>query len=171
MQTKSRRARRMERHHRMHKASPLNLVSLMDIFTILVFFLLVNSSNAPQLPNQKDLKLPESVAQKTPEETLVLIITSDRILLQGREVIDIAALTENDELVIEPLQQALAYQSENRQLSQASDDGADARAITIMGDENISYGLLRRILTTCQEANYTRIAFAAQQKAGPGKSN
>lgn len=171
MQTRSRRARRMDRHHKMHKTSPLNLVSLMDIFTILVFFLLVNSSTAPQLPNQKDLKLPESTAQKTPEETLVLVITPDRILLQGREVIKIAELIESDEPVIQPLQQALVYQNENRQLRETADEEADGRAITILGDENISYGLLRRILTTCQEANYTRIAFAAQQKAGPGMSN
>ena len=40
----SRRAKRMDRHHRRNKGNAvLNLVSLMDIFTILVFFLLVNS--------------------------------------------------------------------------------------------------------------------------------
>ena len=46
----SRRAKRMRRHYsRMHRGGGLNLVSLMDIFTILVFFLMVNSSdvNAP----------------------------------------------------------------------------------------------------------------------------
>src|SRR5690606_11912266 len=42
---KSNRARRMERHHaRMSRGAGLNLVSLMDIFTMLVFFLLVNSA-------------------------------------------------------------------------------------------------------------------------------
>ncbi|MCH8101169.1 MAG: biopolymer transporter ExbD, partial [Proteobacteria bacterium] len=41
---KSGRAKRMEKHHKRNKAmGTLNLVSLMDIFTILVFFLLVNS--------------------------------------------------------------------------------------------------------------------------------
>ena len=41
---KSGRAKRMEKHHKRNKSSgSLNLVSLMDIFTILVFFLLVNS--------------------------------------------------------------------------------------------------------------------------------
>ena len=40
----------------------LNLVSLMDIFTILVFFLLVNSSDVETLPNAKDLQLPESIS-------------------------------------------------------------------------------------------------------------
>ena len=60
---KSARAKRMEKHHKRNKgAGALNLVSLMDIFTILVFFLLVNSSDVQTLPNAKDMKLPESIA-------------------------------------------------------------------------------------------------------------
>jgi len=44
---KSHRAARMDRRHKRGKKAgvALNLVSLMDIFTILVFFLLVNSTN------------------------------------------------------------------------------------------------------------------------------
>ena len=69
MMNTSRRAKRMERNHKRNKQSSLNLVSLMDIFTILVFFLLVSSSNVQQLPNSKDISLPTSVADKAPKET------------------------------------------------------------------------------------------------------
>ena len=86
MKKASRRMRRMDRYKTLSKGSPLNLVSLMDIFTILVFFLLVNSSTSQQLPSQKDLKLPLSVAKKTPEETVMLSITRDALLVQGREL-------------------------------------------------------------------------------------
>lgn len=149
----------------MRKGSGLNLVSLMDIFTILVFFLLVNSSSAPQLPNQKDLALPTSTAQKTPKETLVLVITGERILLQGREIATVQGLLESEDDVIEPLKEELEFQISNRQLRAAS--AASGNAITIMGDENISYELLRKILATLAQANYTEIAFAAHQKAKP----
>lgn len=167
MKQASRRVRRMGRHHNMRKGSGLNLVSLMDIFTILVFFLLVNSSSAPQLPNQKDLALPTSTAQKTPKETLVLVITADRILLQGREVARVQSLIDNETEVIEPLKEALVFQRGNRRLAAAAVEGESPAgdAITIMGDQNISYELLRKILATLQQANYTEIAFAAQQKA------
>ena len=71
------RAARMERHHKRHKRSTaLNLVSLMDIFTILVFFLLVNSSEVQTLPNAKDLVLPESVAEERARETVVVLVLS-----------------------------------------------------------------------------------------------
>lgn len=165
MKQVSRRVRRMERHHRMGKGSPLNLVSLMDIFTILVFFLLVNSSSTPQLPSQKDLALPKSTAQKVPEDTLVLAITPQSILLQGREVANVQELMTTKDEIIPPLKQALENQRDNRQLRRAETDTEEA--ITILGDENISYALLHKILATCQQANYTKIAFAAHQMAKP----
>lgn len=165
MKQVSRRVRRMERHHRMGKGSPLNLVSLMDIFTILVFFLLVNSSSAPQLPNQKDLALPKSTAQKVPEDTLVLAITPQSILLQGREVVKVQDLVTAEDDVIVPLKEALESQRDNRQLQKTESDSEEA--VTILGDENISYALLHKILATCQQANYTKIAFAAHQLAKP----
>lgn len=165
MKQVSRRVRRMERHHRMGKGSPLNLVSLMDIFTILVFFLLVNSSSTPQLPSQKDLALPKSTAQKVPEDTLVLAITPHSILLQGREVAKVQELLTAKDEVIAPLKQALEIQRGNRQLRRAETNSEEA--ITILGDENIPYALLHKILATCQQANYTKIAFAAHQLAKP----
>lgn len=165
MKQVSRRVRRMERHHRMGKGSPLNLVSLMDIFTILVFFLLVNSSSTPQLPSQKDLALPKSTAQKIPEDTLVLAITPQSILLQGREVAKVQDLLTATDEVIAPLKQALEAQRDNRLLRRAKTNAEEA--ITILGDENISYALLHKILATCQQANYTKIAFAAHQLAKP----
>lgn len=165
MKPPTRRARRMQRSYNLRKASPLNLVSLMDIFTILVFFLLVNASSAPQLPNQKDLKLPTSIAQKTPKEALILVVTPQAILVQGREIIKISAVATQTADVIAALLKELEYQSSNRTLKLANATAkTQGRSITIMGDQNVSYGLLRKILATCQQASYTDIAFAAQQK-------
>ena len=64
----SAKARRQKRHYRRNKSQgKMNLVSLMDIFTILVFFLLVNASDVQTLPSPKDLDLPESSAEKQAE--------------------------------------------------------------------------------------------------------
>ena len=64
----------------------LNLVSLMDIFTILVFFLLVNSSEVEVLPNEKDIQLPESIAEEKAKETVVIMIGDEDIIVQGAPV-------------------------------------------------------------------------------------
>ena len=162
MMTMSRRARRMERNHKRNKQGALNLVSLMDIFTILVFFLLVSSSNVQQLPNSKDISLPTSVAEKAPKETLVIAITQDSIIVQGTKVSSIKAVLASSETLIPGLEQELKFQSSKSVVTIKSGKG---RSVTIMGDENIPYQLLRKILATCRQTSYTHIAFAAVQKA------
>ena len=93
----SRRAKRMARAHKRHKTPALNLVSLMDIFTILVFFLLVSSSNSYQLPSTKDLTLPSSSSQTPPEETLVIAVTRTEILIEGQKVADVSESLKNSD--------------------------------------------------------------------------
>ena len=88
---KSSRAKRMDKHHRRNKGSGgLNLVSLMDIFTILVFFLLVNSSDVEVLPNAKEVQLPESIAEQKAKETVVIVIGEQDIIVQGSPVVKVA---------------------------------------------------------------------------------
>jgi len=159
----SSRSKRMDHFKELHSRSGLNLVSLMDIFTILVFFLLV-SSGAPQLPNSKDITLPTSVANNVPKETLIITITKTDVLVQGKRVAVISELLEGKETIIAELEKELKFQASKRQLI-TSEDKKTGRAITIMGDENIPYQLLRKILATCRQADYTAIAFAAFQKA------
>jgi biopolymer transport protein ExbD len=159
----SRRARRMERHHKKAKTPALNLVSLMDIFTILVFFLLVSSSNTQQLPSSKDLRLPTSSSQTVPDETLVIAVTQEDVLVKGISVAKVAEVLAGSNEVIPGLKEELDFLAAGSNPA----DAGQGRRVTIMGDENISYDLVRKILTTCQQANYTRIAFAAVQKAKP----
>lgn len=152
----SRRARRMQQFRQRSRPSGLNLVSLMDIFTILVFFLLVNSSATPQLPNSKDLRLPQSVSQTIPGETLTIAVTLDQILLQGVSVTSVADAMQSPEEVISSLKSELSFA--------ASSFGDDAeRIITIAGHEDLDYELIRKLLKTCQDAGFYHVAFAANQ--------
>ena len=166
MKKTSRRAKRMERHHKRNKQPALNLVSLMDIFTILVFFLLVSSSSVQQLPKKKDIRLPESIATKAPKETLIIFITEKSILVQGREVaLNQDVLKEDDELIAGLVKELEFHASKKRLIADTDKSKKKGDSVTIMGHENIPYALLRKILASCREANYTNIAFAAMQKA------
>ena len=161
----SRRAKRMEKHHKRHKQPALNLVALMDIFTILVFFLLVSSSNVQQIPSNKDIKLPTSVATKVPKETLVITVTRKDILVQGRSVALIEDVLATEGALIDSLKKELMFQSSKSRVKTTSNTKKQGRSITIMGDESLTYELLRKILSTCRQANYTHIAFSAVQKS------
>jgi biopolymer transport protein TolR len=157
------RAARMDRHHARHKkGSALNLVSLMDIFTILVFFLLVNSSDVEVLPNARDVQLPESIAETKARESVVILITDSEILVQGRVVSRINDVLASDELVIPALRAALVAQS-GRSLLGSAEDAAEREA-TIMGGKEIPYHLLKRVMATCTDADYGRLSLAVLQK-------
>ena len=162
---KSARAKRMDKHHARNKgAVALNLVSLMDIFTILVFFLLVNSSDVETLPNAKDLQLPESIAEKKAKETVVILIGEVDILVQGTviaKVADVMATKGND---IPALRQALKSQND-RVLRRAAQDDIAGREVTIMGDKDIPYRLLKKVMATCTESDYGQISLAVLQRS------
>ena len=160
----SRRAKRMELHHKRNKGrASLHLVSLMDIFTILVFFLLVNSGEVQVLPNAKALQLPESVAEKKPEETLVVMVNEDEILVQGRRVVSLTQpMSEEEETIIEPLKEELQRHAEHSKTSQVEEFKGK---ITIMGDKEIPYALLKRVMATCAGSEYPNISLAVLQHA------
>jgi biopolymer transport protein TolR len=147
-------------------AGGLNLVSLMDIFTILVFFLLVNSSSVQEMPNSKSVKLPQSTSDRLPEETLLLLVNSEHILLQGRPIVTIAEIENQDNPIIMPLLKELEYHARNKGLlSGSSTAPAEPGEVTIMGDREIEYRLLKRIVATCSKANFSSISLAVMRKA------
>ena len=168
---KSGRAKRMEKHHKRHKGMvALNLVSLMDIFTILVFFLLVNSSDVETLPNAKDLQLPESIAEKKAKETVVILIGEVDIIVQGKpvaKVADVMATKGND---IPALREALQSQND-RVLRRTAQDEIVGREVTIMGDKDIPYRLLKKVMATCTESDYGQISLAVLQKSSDKLDN
>ena len=163
----SRRALRMERHHkRMKRAgSGLNLVSMMDIFTILVFFLLVSSGETEVLPNPKDIKLPESAALERARETVVVMVTGDNILVQGRPVATVAGALSGEGMVIPELESALRQQTDRVMIQQAKADIA-LREVTILGDRELPYRLLKRVMASCTAAEFGQISLAVVQKDG-----
>jgi biopolymer transport protein ExbD len=162
-----RRAARMERHHKRHKSSAaINLVSMMDIFTILVFFLLVNSSEVEVLPSAKDVVLPDSTAEAKARESVVVLLTDTQVLVQGRPVAELAEVDASDAVIIPGLKAALEAQTSRTILAAENEEAAIAeREVTIMGDREIPYSLLKKVMATCTAAEYGRLSLAVLQKA------
>jgi biopolymer transport protein ExbD len=161
----------MEKHHKRHRgAGALNLVSLMDIFTILVFFLLVNSSDVQSLPNAKELQLPESIAEDKAKETVVIMIGETDLIVQGTPVAKIADIVATKGNDIPQLREALLSQNDRVLRREAKEDIA-GREVTIMGDKDIPYRLLKKVMATCTESDYGRISLAVLQKSSDELDN
>jgi biopolymer transport protein ExbD len=155
--------KRAERRDRNKQQLDMNLVSLIDIFTILIFFLLSNSSEVELLPSNRAVKLPESTSQRKPRETVVVVVTPDEILVQGHKVAQVADVVNQEGDLIEPLMAQLRIESSRRTIRK--DNEAQSKAVTIMGDRQIPYRLLRKVMVTCARADYSEVAFAVRKKA------
>ena len=160
----SRRAVRMEKHHkRKRSVLGINLVSLMDIFTILVFFLLVNSSDGEVLPTHKSVTLPESVSEEQPRQTVVVMINPDNVMLHGKVIAPVSAVMNAKGMTFAPLKAALAVELARKLEKQRGDTPVKVEA-TIMGDKTIPYSLLKKVMATCTEAGYHRVSLAVLQR-------
>lgn len=155
----SRRAKRMQQHHARTKDrnAALNMVSLMDIFTILVFFLLVNATSSEVLPTPKKISLPEASVEQTPRRNLVIAVNSETIALEGKPVVSVAEVMKSKKNTIQPLYAAL------KTTARTVKGITDSKGVTIMADKEIPYALLKKIMLTSQGADFTRLSFAVNQ--------
>jgi len=154
--------KRAERRDRNKQQLDMNLVSLIDIFTILIFFLLSNSSEVELLPSNRAVKLPESTSLRKPRETVVVVVTPDEILVQGHKVALVADVVNQEGDLIEPLKAQLEIEASHQTIRKENE--AQSKAVTIMGDRQIPYRLLRKVMVTCARANYSEVAFAVRKK-------
>ncbi len=164
----SRRATRMEKQHNRAKKMPgFNMISLMDIFTILVFFLLVNSSDVEILKSSKDIVLPESISTQKPRESVKILISEKALIVDGRKVITLKQIVKTEGDVIAALSRELKRLA-SRQRVLKTDKTPDVREVTIMGDKNIPFKVLKKVMATCTGAGYSKISLSVLQKPVSG---
>ena len=161
------RAKRMARSHKRNsQQAKLSLVSLMDIFTILVFFLMLNASDVQVLDNHKSITLPESTADTPAKETLLIMVNNDSIVLQGQKLTDVPSELSSGSDTIKALADELAYRLSKAPVEPAANENVSGKAITIMGDQAVPYALLKKIMMTCAQAGYTDVSLAVEQILG-----
>ena len=160
----SRRAKSMDRQHVRHgRGMTLNLVSLMDIFTILVFFMLVNTSDGEVLPTHKSVELPEAVSEQQPRVTVTIMVDEDNILLHGKVIATVENILQEQGNYSKVLQAALIGQIDEALNADADPD--ERREATIMGDREIPFRLLKKVMASCTQAGFNRISLAVLQKS------
>jgi biopolymer transport protein ExbD len=148
------------------KPAKLNLVSLMDIFTILVFFLLINSGDNEILKLSKHVKLPDSVAETPADSTITVTVTEKDIIVDGRPVATIEDVV-NSNGIIPGLAKELAYLA-SRRSELTAEEKVKGRAVTILGDHTVPYEILKRVMMTCARSNYRDLSMAVSRVANAG---
>ena len=158
----SRRMRRMDRNRK--KVTGLNLTSLMDVFTILVFFLLANSSSSEVLTTPKQITLPDSVVEAKPRETVVIMVSPEAVFIQGEAVVETPELLVSKESSVPAITERLS-QLERNIIGISTKGIVEGKEITILADKSIPFRVLKKIMSTCTGSGYGRISLAVIQRA------
>jgi biopolymer transport protein ExbD len=155
--------KRMARASKQKKPT-LNLVSLMDVFTILVFFLLVNSSSSDVMEQPKSVKLPESIVDSKPRETVIVLVTEESVLVMGDVVVSTDAVIESKDPVIEPIRDRL-LQQQQKVIGLKTRTVAESKEVTVLAHRTLPFKLLKKVMASCTSAGYGKISLAVVQKA------
>ena len=158
----TRRIKRMSRNRL--KITKMNLTSLMDVFTILVFFLLVNSGSVEVVEAPKDVKLPESRVESKPRETVVISISAEEVLVQGKLVAFVEDIINNKENAIEPINARLAELKESV-IGINTKNVAASQEVTILADRSVPFTVVKTVMSTCTAEGYENVSLAVIQKA------
>jgi biopolymer transport protein ExbD len=156
----------MAQHHARHKAdTELNLIPLIDILSTLVSFLLVYSTEVEVIQNSKGIEIPMSIAQTAPKESVVVMITKTDLFVQGERVGSVQEVKDSKDPIVAPLREALKRPMLVGQAMTEKD--LAQREITIMADKTLPYEVLKKVMSTCTDADYGKVSLAVIQKEKP----
>ena len=159
----SNRARRMLLHQVRNRAdAELNLIPMIDILSVMVSFLLVYAAEVEVVQNTKGIDIPQSISEQRPRQTVVVMLTKDDLFVQGERVASINEIRAGTDTIVAPLRAALKRPS--LVAAALTEKDIAAREITVMADKNIPYEVLKKVMSTCTDADYGRISFALLQK-------
>ena len=140
-------------------STSVNLISMMDILTVLLLFLLKSYvAEGEIMVPAAGIKLPASTAEQAPRATLVVAIDGDAIRVGGERVASSSEALASDDPVIEPL--AAKLDTLRAGADPAATAGADPRLVTIQGDRDIEYRLLRKVMYTLGRSGFENVSLA-----------
>ncbi len=160
--------RRLRRNARRPGVVSLNLVPMIDVFMVLVFFLLVTTQSVDNLRNPRELALPTSLSLDQPTDAPIIMVTKQALLIQGVTVMSL------DEAIAAPADKPLPMlKAELLKVTLMQVEGATPGATTrgevnIMADREIPYSVLKKVLATCGELKFARIAVSVAHASRRG---
>ena len=148
-------------------ASEVNINSLLDVLSVILVFLMKSySANSVQIKPSHDLQVPISHSTAEVQESTTITVTLKNILMD-----DIPVLTlDGGKLPAEEMTDNLVIASLFTKLQEAVDheqkialrSGVEFKGVvTLIGDRNVSFDLMTRVMNTAGQAKYSKFKFAA----------
>lgn len=157
----SRRLIRMDR--REVKVPSVILTSLMDIFIVMVIYLLMNQALGVDVAPPRAIKLPDSVVDTLPRQTVVMTVSNADVIVQGERVATIAEVLESKEDYIEAVGKRMLKIRESY-IGINDESVANSTEVTIMADRAVPFKVLKKLMSTSSSAGYSKISLAVNKK-------
>jgi biopolymer transport protein ExbD len=138
----------------------------MDIFTILLLFLLMQMGDEGMaLPTSEQMNLPASTSRENPHPTVILMVTEDEILIEGKTIMSVKEATKMKGSILHPVKKELARLAEQTKYLASQNSALEFKGkITVMGDRMIPFRLLKKVMNTAAQAEFPNIALAVTKK-------
>jgi biopolymer transport protein ExbD len=138
----------------------LNLIPLIDIMSVMVAFLLVYSADVEVVQNSRDIRVPLSHAEEKPKASVVVMITTDELLVQGERIASIDEIRAATSPRIDALSAVLTRPMIGADVV----DELASREVTVIADKSLPYEVVKRVMATCTREGYGHISLAVLQK-------
>lgn len=147
----------------------LQLTAMVDMFTIMLVFLLKSqSSSSVNIVSHEDLKLPISSSFTQPQEALRITVTRGAIFIDDKKIIELSHSTvplhfldSSDEMFIPLIFSELKkHEEKTRNIASKNEELKFEGKIIMHADQDLPYGLLRKIMYTSSAAGYTDLKLA-----------
>jgi biopolymer transport protein TolR len=154
------------RERRERSEAELNLIPMIDIMSVMVAFLLVYSADVEVIQNSKGVVVPQSVAEELPKQSVVVMITTEQLFVQGELVASVDDVRNAKAQLIAPLRAVLERPMMTVE-GAAQEVDIESREITVLADKALAYDVVRKVMATCTAANYGKISLAVMRKEEP----
>ena len=156
--------RRMGRFRRMdNKVAALSLVALIDMFTNLVFFLLVAQGVTVIDAPRQEIRLPDSYVEEMPRPTVVIMVSDKWVLVDGTQLATVDEILNSKEDSIAAIRDRLV-QIKRKVIGLNDETKAQSDEVTILADKELPFKAIKKLMSTCASAGYGKISLAVNQK-------
>jgi biopolymer transport protein ExbD len=145
-----------------YKTPTVILTSLMDIFIVMVIYLLMNQAIGVDVAPPRSIKLPNSMVETQPRQTVVMTVSKVDIVVQGERVATIAEVLDNQEDYIKAVGERMLMIRKSY-IGISDEAVSNSTEVTIMADRAIPFKVLKKLMATSSSAGYEKISLAVNQ--------
>lgn len=147
------RLRQQRRAQRRQRQQGLQLTALMDVFTVLVFFLMVSQDHNVPLPQREDVPLPTASVEKAPQHTPVLHMSQTQVYLNHNPLVSVQELEEEKTQSQARIRAALTAFT-----AQQPEDANPV--LTVMAHKALPYNTIEALLESTKDTAFSQISLA-----------